>query len=38
MKPLDNDAKIFFILYDNIKPIKVPVKKEFYFSLDKEDS
>lgn len=38
MKPLNDDAKIFFILYDSSKPIIVPSKKQFYFALDKDGS
>ena len=37
MKPLTNDAEIFFLLYDKAKPIRVPSKKQFSFTLDKED-
>lgn len=37
MKALNDDAKVFFLLYDPARPIKVSHKSNFYFTLDAND-
>jgi len=38
MKPIDGDAKVFFILYNSKIPIKIPSNHQFSFTLDKGES